>query len=416
MNQESGTNALQHQLDAFFGMSIQIMGIVFLSRLILDTGTRLLYPFIPQFSAGLGLTVVGFSWLIFFRAMAGIAGPIFGVWADRYGRRKIMATGLLFQAAAVIGLAFSWQWWATVPMILFGLSMAAFIPAGQAYISDQATFERRGRALGTIEFSWAVTGIIALPIIGWMIDAFGWRAPLFSLSLLSLIGSVMVWRRLPAVERRPDGLSSQPRLWEVCTRKNVMATVGVSLFLFVAIGSFITLWGIWLSADFGLSAVALGFVATAIGLAELIGSGLSALFIDRIGKRRGSMIGLLLLGAAFLLLPLSQYSLLAAVPALIALGICIEFTIVSLLPLYAEQAPEARATVFSLVGFGVAIGLASGSPISATLWSHYGLWAASLVAAAGVFVALSLTAWFLYEHPTTASVPEEAQVGDLVAR
>ena len=392
------------------------MGVVFLSRLILDTGTRLIYPFIPQFSAGLGLTIVGFSWLIFFRAMAGMASPAFGVLADRYGRRKIMAIGLLCQSGAVIGVAFSWQWWATLPMVLFGLSIAAFIPAGQAYISDQARFERRGRALGTIEFSWALTGIITLPIVGWLIDAFGWRAPLLGLSLLSLIGAVMIWLRLPAVERSTGSGISGKTVWDVCTRKNVIASVGVALFFFVALGAFITLWGIWLSADFGLNAIALGLVATLIGLAELTGAGLSALFIDRIGKRRGSIIGLAVLAIAFLVLPLAQYALFTALSVLIVLGVFTEFTIVSLLSLYAEQAPEARATVFSLVGFGMSIGVASGSPIAATLWDQSGLWPISLVATTTVVVALSLTIRFLYEHAAPQVVPGETQLQDVAAR
>lgn len=395
MAQTTKPISLQTRVSAFLGLSLQIMAVVFLARFTVDTGTRSLYPFIPQISAGLGLTVVGFSWLIFLRAMAGLAGPIFGLLADRYGRRNIMTIGLICQAAGVAGLALSSGWWTLLPIILFGLSLAAFLPAEQAYVSDRVAYEKRGRALAAIEFSWAMAGIVSLPVIGWLIDAFNWRTPFFLLALLSLAGAILVWRWLPAVDHRSRLGLDWAGVWAVCRRPNILAAIGVGLLLFVAVSSFITLWSIWLSADFGLAATALGLVATGIGVAELGGSVLSSLFIDRLGKRRGSQLGLGLMAFAFLLLPLTQTSLSVAVAGLIVLGIINEFTIVSLLPLYSEQAPEARATVFSLVAAGISIGAAAGSPITAILWAEVGLWAVCLVAALCLFTALGLIKRFL---------------------
>jgi MFS family permease len=129
-------------LTLFFGVSLQIIMTVFLARLVVDSGWRMVYPFIPQMSAGLGLTVVGFSWLIFVRSMAGMSGSLFGILADRYGRRIIMAAGILTQAIGLAGVAFSRQWWTIGPMVLIGLGAAALIPAQQAYISDQVGYER----------------------------------------------------------------------------------------------------------------------------------------------------------------------------------------------------------------------------------------------------------------------------------
>ena len=140
-----------------------------------------------------------------------------------------------------------------------------------------------------------------------------------------------------------------------------------------------TIWGIWFSADFGLSAAALGLVATGIGLAELSGIVLSGLFIDRIGKHLGSQIGLLLTASVFMLLPLTQSSLFLAVLTLICLGGVLEFTTISLFSLYSEQAPEARAMVFSLTGLGLAVGLALGPPVTIVLWERASLWAVSVV-------------------------------------
>jgi predicted MFS family arabinose efflux permease len=278
------------------------------------------------------------------------------------------------------------------------LSLASFIPAQQSYISDRVAYEKRGRALAAIEFGWAMAGIVSLPLIGWMIDQFGWRAPFFLLALFSLAGAIMTWTQLPSVEQRSHAALTPGMILALARRPSVLASVAISTLLFIGVGNFITIWGIWLSADFGLAATALGLVATAVGLAELGGSGLSSLFIDRIGKRCGSLIGLLLSTAAFLTLPLTQFNLWIAVLGLVLLGILLEFSIVSLIPLYSEQVPEARATIFSMAALGAAVGAAVGSPLTAALWERSGLWAVSLVSAFCLIVAAALLFNFLKEH------------------
>jgi predicted MFS family arabinose efflux permease len=399
LTQTTQIKAPAGKFEAFFGIGLQVISVVLFSRLILDIGTRILFPFIPQLAAGLGLSVVAFSWLIFFRGIVGIAGPVFGVWSDRYGRRKIMAVGLLCQAMGVAGLTFTWQWAAVLPMLLFGLGLTAFIPPQQAYISDMVAYHRRGRALAIVEASWAIAAIVFLPIAGWLIDTFGWRVPFLILSFFSFMGAVVVWRYLPPAAHRSGPVNlSWPEMRRLCFRPNVLASILVSLLLFVTVICFISVWGIWLTDDYGLDAAALGLVATGIGLAELFGSGSSSMFIDRLGKRRGSGLGLALTAGLLLLLPLTQTFFSLAVATLIITGAFIEFTIVSLVSLYAEQAPEARGTIFSLVLMGAAIGGSLGTPIAATLWEASGLWSVCVVAAGCLLAALGLMWRFMGEE------------------
>jgi predicted MFS family arabinose efflux permease len=398
LSQVAESSRLTKKLDSFFGTSIYIISVIFMARFIIDMTTRMLLPFIPQISAGLGLTVVGFSWLLFLRSLVNVAGPVFGMWSDRYGRRQMMAIGLLCQAVGVLGLALSWQWWATLPIIISGLSIAAFVPAQQAYISDQVAYRKRGRALATVEFGWSTSAIVSLPIVGWMIDTIGWRSPFLLLSLISLGGTAIVWWGLPpASEHRTHAGLSWTETRTVFLKANVLATVGVALLVFVGVSMFMAVWGVWLTTDFQFNATSLGWVATAVGLAELGGAIVSSLFIDRIGKKRGSQLGLLLTVAIFLTLPLTQASLWLAIPILILLGLLFEFIIVSLIPLYSEQVPEARGTVLALTVLGLGLGSAIGTPIATTLWQQSGLSAVAIVGAAALLVALGLVWNFLVE-------------------
>ncbi|MFN8453130.1 MAG: MFS transporter [Anaerolineae bacterium] len=392
------TVSLTHKLKLFFGLSAPIIFIVFLARLFNDIGVRMIFPFITQFAGGLNLSVVDFSWLVFWRGIIGLAGPIFGVWADRWGRRKLMAGGLLLQSLGVLWLVFSQQWWAAWPMLIFGLAVTAFLPAQQAYISDQVSYQKRGRALAVFELSWAFTAIAVLPLVGWLIDDFGWRSPLVMVALLSLAGSFLVWRHLPPAERHTHVNLSWAEIRQLCLRPNVLAAMLAALLMLLAGTCIITIWGIWLPQDFGLSATSLGLVGTAIGVAELTASSSSSLFIDRLGKRRGTALGLLLAATGMLLLPLTREALPLAVTTLVVIGLSFEFSIVSILPLYSEQAPEARGTLFSLIFLGTAIGVSIGTPVTAMLWDSSGLWGVCAVTGACLLGALGLMWRFLQER------------------
>ncbi|MFQ5578021.1 MAG: MFS transporter [Anaerolineae bacterium] len=388
----------------FFGVGLRLMGAVFFARFMVDTGTRFLYPFIPQISAGLKLPVAAFGWLLFSRSIVGVAGPLFGVWADRYGRRAVMTAAALALSVGALGLALARQWWAALPIVLAGLGTAAFIPAQQAYIGDLAPGHKRGRAMGAVEFSWSAAAILALPVAGRLVERFGWRTPLFILSLFSLAGAAVVWRQLPpaAGSRTQAGLS-WAEIRTVCLKKNVLAAIGVAFFLFAGATAFFTLWGIWLAADFGFDAAAIGLVATGVGVAELARAGFSSLAIDRIGKKRGSGLALVTLVAGFALLPLAQRSKPAAVTALVGLSALLEFAIVSLLPLYSEQAPQARGTALSLVFLGVAAGSGLGAPLATTLWNRFGPAAVAAAITLCLLAALALTLTFLREAPLSAA-------------
>ncbi len=387
----------------FFGLSLGLFGTIFVIRLLLDTSFRMVYPFIPQISEGLRLSINAFSWILSIRASSGLLGPFIGTLADRYGRRKIMTAALISQSVGMAGVALSSGWWSLPALFLVGLAATAFFPAQQAYISDQVPFERRGRALGFTETSFALSGIFLLPLIGWIFDAWGWRVPFWILSGLSLLGAVVIWYRLPKTEIRTT-LKIQDNLTRmIYKRKGVLASLGVALSLFISVSMFMTFWGIWLSQDFGFEALDLGLTATIISLGELTGSLSSGFFIDRIGKRRGVLVGLFISGILFLLIPILGKTPFSIRSTLVATMILLEFSIVSLYSLYGEQAPEARATVFSLVALGAAFGFAIGPPLVTSLWRWKDVLPITMVSSICTFVACFIVWRFLFEDGSASA-------------
>jgi MFS family permease len=105
----------------------------------------------------------------------------------------------------------------------------------------------------------------------------------------------------------------------------------------------------------------------------MIGLLLAGLFIDRIGKRRGTMIGVLVGAVLFALIPFFQQTIWSIRFILVLTTIAVEFSFTAVIPLFAEQAPEARATVFSIVALGNVIGSAVAAPTTSSLWIWGGL-------------------------------------------
>lgn len=387
--------ALTNRASLFFGVSAQVMAIVFIARLVQDTGVRLVYPFIPQFAAGLGLTTVEFGWLVFLISIGSLTSPLFGLLADWYGRRRVMALGLFSIGTAALWLAFSMGWWAILPFILLGFAFSMFLPSQQAYISDQAAHDKQGRALGAVEMSWATCAILILPVAGWLLDRFNWQAPLFALCFISYLGAVMVWVALPPSELRESAALSRADWQRFLSRINVAMVPVAAFTLMVAIASLNSMWSTWFTTDFGFTAIMLGLVATGIGIAELTGSLNVSLFFDHIGRYRSCTASIILFIVSFALLPFISESPTTAIAMLIVTVLCGELALVSLLPVYATQLPEARGTVLSLAFLGGNLGAAMGVPLALTMLTHYGVAGVSVVAITSLMLLLIILQVFL---------------------
>ena len=381
----------------FFGLGLGLISSLFSVRLIVDTSFRMLYPFVPQISAGLQTSITVFGWLLMIRSASAFFSPLIGSLADRYGRRKIISFALVSQTLGMAGIALATGWWSVFPIFLCGVAVNAYLPAQQAYISDLAPYERRGRALASIDIAFAFSGMVLMPIIGWLISAYGWQAPFWWLGALSLIAALLTWAYLPETKTRTKSKESTG-MWSLLRQRNIQASMGVAIFLFIAVGIFMTFWSIWLSADFNFNALELGLIAQQIGIAELLGAILAGLVVDRLGKRRTSMTGIIVAAIMFWAIPLAGENLIAIRMLLVITVFWIELSIVALFPLHGEQAPHARASIFALIALGNGIGLAIGPVITTNLWDWRGLTAITTVAALSLVFSVILLWAFLHDN------------------
>lgn len=384
----------------------RLIAVAIAMRLVVDTAVRMFYPYLPEISRGLGITLSQGGLLLALRSAMVFPSPLFGAWSDRHGPRALLTTALLAQAAGLWWLSTAQGLAAAIPpIVLLGLASAAFIPNLQAAVAAHVPFFRRGRVVGIIEFSWALTGLVILPIVGVLMVRNGWQAPLRVFALLSLVVAPLPFllpqRRQPPA---PVGRSFRQMAGAVWRSPSARAAIIVNGLIFVAAESFFVTYGAWLEQSFGMAPNQIGRVAALLGLAELTASGASSLFIDRLGKRRGVGIGLVAMTGTLALLPFLERSQALAVAGMAAFTLSFEWSIVSNISLLSEQAPLARGTVLSLAVVAGGLTRTLSDYLAVALFEQRGMLATALFGVVGSALAVFVLLRWVQERAGEAEL------------
>lgn len=383
------------------------------AKLLVDIGVQIFNPFLPVIAAGLGMSVVELGRLVGLRSAMGVFAPVSGALADRHGYRIVIRSALLLSAAGflLLGLS-SAPWMVALGMILTGLGVGAFVPNLQAFISSRLAYNLRARALGMIEYSWALTGIVGLSAVGFLIAATGWRTPFFLLAAGMTVMS-FVFAAMPGIQRsrpapaagdavRQSWLQRMAAVVVVHTnRRSTYATILAGALSYFAAMQVMIAHGAWLADQYGLEAAALGGVAFVLGWFDLTASVSVSLFTDRIGKKRSVLIGIVGSLLGYLLMPILNISLIPAVLIIAVARGFFEFNIVSHFPLLSEQAPVQRGQVMTLGATVALVGATVAGFTGPWLLVNWGAPALAWSSAAIVTISL-LTVYFLVqERPET---------------
>jgi predicted MFS family arabinose efflux permease len=332
--------------------------------------------------------------------VTGVFGLITGPMADGWGRRRMMLAGLLMLAGGML-LAAVFPTFATVLLALFlaGLGKTFFDPPLKAYLGDWVPYERRGRAMGLLEYSWAGSLLLGIPLIALLVDRLGWRSPFFLLAVAGLVGTasiLMLYPRGRARPQHPGTVAGLLHAWRYLGRDSAAVWFLVfSLLVGAANLALFVVYGAWMEESFGLSIVALGATGLLIGTAELLGEGLTAFTADRLGLKQALTIGTVLLVVSYCLLPWGGQSLSMALAGLFIVFVGYEFVVVTAMSLATELLPQARATMISALIVASSVGRAVGTAGGALVWQRGGLLATSFVAAAITALGLACLVWGL---------------------
>ena len=350
-------------------------------RTILNTAHRMVYPFLPIFARGLGVDISTMSLLMTGRSLIGATSPLFASIADRRGRKFGMLLGtVIFTLGVGLVAIYPNIWTLAIALILAVLGKYMFDPSMQAYFGDRIPYAQRGTALAVTEVAWSMAFIVGVPVVGFLIDKFGWSAPFPFFTILGLVIFFVVWRIVPGEDPHHE-LTTNSRDGYRAVFTSIPALAGISIAMWASAGNELVnvIFGVWLEDSFGLRIAALAGASAVIGISELSGEGLVAFTTDKLGKPLALTIGLVGNALASILLPFIGQTQVGALIGLFLFYITFEYIMVSHIPLMTELVPSARATMLSLNVTGHSIGRALGAFLAAIIYQQFGF----------VFVALT---------------------------
>ena len=371
----------------------------------MNTAGRMMFTFLPAFAHGTGFSVQAMSRIISARDMAGLAAPLLAAKVKQIGTWSAMTWAGLAGALAM-GVTLLGPYGVVVGLCLWGLARTAYLVSASTWIADAVAYERRGRAIGLMELTWAGAALAGLPLMGLLIDRVGWWA---APSLLSLVGvpvSFYSWRlgnnpngdAVSANKTTAEPDSTSPHKSWTVTKPTTIALIGFSLQAAAAQFIFVT-HGLWLSDTYGFNPAKAGAAIMVIGLAEAASSSASSIFTDRLGKRNAVIAGTSVMIMSFIVLAVAPSPPL--IIGLIVLAVAFlgfEFSIVSSMPLIGELEPHNRSTTIGLSAALLTSFRATVTLIGGQLYV-YTSFSTVMAAATGTGVIGLLTTWLLVSEP-----------------
>lgn len=233
-------------------------------------------------ATGLGIVAISFAMAVS-QLMWGVAQPIFGAIADRYGgARVVVAGGLLLALGWALTPMVSSEWALTLTL---GIIVAAGAGAGSFSILIGATAgrlspEKRPFAAGFINAGGSFGQFVFAPLAQALISTFGWVS-----AMLALAASALATLPMARILRRPSALApvaaraALPSA-EIGLRQQLRIAAGNRNYWYLHAGFFtcgfhVAFLVTHLPGEVGLCGLPAGVAATSlaiIGLANIAGS------------------------------------------------------------------------------------------------------------------------------------------------
>lgn len=340
-----------------------------ITRVIVQSNTRMLYPFLAMFARGLGIGITEISLAATARSLTASAVPLITPISDHFNRKTGMLTGVvLFTFGNILVILKPTFLMFTLSICLSLLGAYLFVPSIQAYLGDRVSYNIRARAIGIVELGWSLSYIFGMPVVGFLIARFGWISPFKASVLMGIFGLVIIFIVIPSEKKNNTKQSNSTNYKKVFTSKPAVTALLLGLAFTMANEIIALFFGVWLEDSFELKIAALGTASMVIGFSELGGESLTTILADKLGKKRAVKIGLILNCIFALALPWIGRSVIGAMIGLFLFFLTFEFTMVSYLPLMTEILPSARATFLGIGIAAMSIGRAGGAAIAPFLY------------------------------------------------
>lgn len=353
--------------------------LIYLAAFVNIVSFTMIFPLLPAYAQDFQASNITIGILVSSFALAQfLTSPLWGRISDKFGRKPIIAIGLLGLAGSFLLFGLAWNLTLLfLGRILQGVFSAASLPAARAFIADITTKEERTRAMGHLGAALAL-GIIIGPAIGGLLAQYGIAMPFFAAAAVALLNLLFVLIFLPESlkEKMAEPINllrnltlSFQRVW------TGMGSALAPLFLLAFVWSFslsnnnvvVPLLG---AEKFALNTREIGILFTVMGVgwaaAQLL---LLSPLISKIGERRTIMAGLLFMALGFALMPFLPPHFLFLHAAILIAGIGSAISRPTIMALISKETQEQQGITMGVATSYEALGRLVGPLIGGYLFS-----------------------------------------------
>ncbi|MDQ2846756.1 MAG: MFS transporter [Actinomycetota bacterium] len=252
--------------------------------------------------------------------MRPVGAAIFGMWADRAGRRTPLLVNVSFYSIVGFACAFAPNYsWLLALRLLYGIGMGGEWGLGAALAMEKIPVERRGFFSGLLQQGYSLGYLLAavsyLAISNW--TSWGWRG-LFALSLLPALISLFlrsrlseseVWEKVQLTKTRPIEILRQPQI----LRRMVYLVLLMTAFNWMSHGTQ-DIYPTFLKKGLHFAPNTAIYIAILYNIGAMIGGSILGSLSERLGRRRTIML------AAVLALPVVPLFALSHTLGLVCFG------------------------------------------------------------------------------------------------
>ena len=267
--------------------------------LVVMLGYGMVMPIMPFYIEHFGAGGTELGWLMStYSLMQLICAPVWGILSDRYGRKPILAIGVLGYAITLFmfGLAKSFAM-LFIARSLSGILSSATMPTAMAYISDNTPQKEKSKAMGNLGAAVGV-GVIIGPLVGGLLSANSLSLPFFIGSGLAFLALLLVLLLLP------ESRSPQPAAHkQVSPARDIylhvfLSPAGILLLLIFIMSfgmtNFQGMIGLYVVDKFAFTTKQVGAIWMVMGIVLIIGQGgLVGPLTKKLGEPTLIKIGLL---------------------------------------------------------------------------------------------------------------------------
>lgn len=274
-------------------------------------GMSQIAPVLPLYIKHLGVdnadSVAQFSGIAFGITfiVSAIFSPIWGLAADRFGRKPMLLRASLGMAIVISCMGFAPNVYVLIALRLLQGTITGYSTACTTLIATQTDKEHAGYALGTLSTASIAGALLGPTIGGFIAESLGLQSSFFVTGGLMLVAFITTALFVKESFHREDKKTlSIKEVWSSVPEKSLTLTLFVTFFILTvdlySVEPIITVYVTQLSKSASHVALLAGMTFSASGLANIIAAPRLGKLSDRIGAQKVILVALIAAGLLFI--------------------------------------------------------------------------------------------------------------------